>query len=535
MVGFYRTLSGFIFGISRSILFLVFLQLSYDSYGQFKNIEDFDYTDKAEVKSVEFLNLYNNLFPVYPDGEVDPYSGPQYQKDKKVHPTAFLRKSVPHLTIILEFTCPTSIQNVKEIVVHGRTRPDIAEAFAMHINEVARRKSTFMMVNGKLQVTMTTNIENQFLKPDGSEYTLPDHVDYILDMSIDWTIEVKLKDSNQLITLSDMTGLTSKHELYVTMDRPYEVTLNPTNLQRFAPFHSLYYISCQAAKGKTEREDVINLIWQELEGLNVMTRSGETLTYYGNPSIWNQCTTTALLLKNKDGICFAWASFFIDLLKVQGIKKADGGELFDGNDCADCDKVQKILFPPPVNSAEMPCNFIYNVGLSGMDVGIYMVEPNITMHPHPNGAGSICPYSSNPHDFPFTNSLGDTTSNIKMIASFFTDTLGNVTWEYVFEEGFPKQFEIGPVFPVQGHNNHTPQFFVNHVVVHLDEVYYDPSYGKKYNSINEIRNGLAGWAIEFPSLESIEFGGDVDGEPDNDDVIKQYIRFTSNTEFWDFH
>jgi hypothetical protein len=117
----------------------------------------------------------------------------------------------------------------------------------------------------------------------------------------------------------------SKHPLYIS----HATTALSSSLQ---VFHSLIYYGCKNAKGLKIDDDIVEAVYNgtflsrklirkdsptRLTGMTYwLTKSDPTSAPYPN------CFETKFLLKFEDGRCNAWADFFIDMLKSQGINEA---------------------------------------------------------------------------------------------------------------------------------------------------------------------------------------------------------------------
>ncbi len=108
---------------------------------------------------------------------------------------------------------------------------------------------------------------------------------------------------------------TSLNTAYITWDDPLAA----------APFETCLYVGCQAAEdmGTTHTEQqVVNRIFSDgFAGLNVRRVDGTILKYWDGGNA--RATDTAGLLADANGQCGAWAEFFVDTLRSQGIGGAD--------------------------------------------------------------------------------------------------------------------------------------------------------------------------------------------------------------------
>ncbi len=131
-----------------------------------------------------------------------------------------------------------------------------------------------------------------------------------------------------------ITG-TSENQVSVTLGDPATSPL----------YHTLVHLGCKNAKGEIdalpstlpsgeEKRGAIAAIWEEFRDLRVTRISTDMpMQYWGPYSSQNlesppdDFFTTAGLLKNGDGRCYAWANLFVDILKAQGIAVASVKEI----------------------------------------------------------------------------------------------------------------------------------------------------------------------------------------------------------------
>lgn len=134
---------------------------------------------------------------------------------------------------------------------------------------------------------------------------------------LDW--EVKLGASNW-----SKIG-TTNHTVYVTLNDPQNSSADRQL--------TLFDTACREATGLTAESEAVDKIYcaftRVLNGVPAVQRinpktfkpTGDPMTYWGtsNPAPQPQCWSTAGLLLIGDGRCGAWANFFYDALRVNGI------------------------------------------------------------------------------------------------------------------------------------------------------------------------------------------------------------------------
>ncbi|HVZ42023.1 MAG TPA: hypothetical protein VHI13_22280 [Candidatus Kapabacteria bacterium] len=225
----------------------------------------------------------------------------------------------------------------------------------------------------------------------------------------------------------------------------------------YAFFESLFAMSCRNASGAASDSAIIKGIWTQFADRSVRLLSGDTLAFYRHKNAAPE-TTTGGLIFTKTGICFAWAHLLIDLLRVQGIQPHNSYVVLS--------TPESTQYGPVVGMLIQNCQFM---------------TPSGTVE---------CP------DYPY-------------VAAFDPHTNLDLVGPDVFSRpGIAAQGEPDPV-----------SLFRNHALVCLDGVYYDPSYGRTYASIDEFYNVIAGWVVLGRGNEmAMKFDLNGDGTIDNTDV-----------------
>lgn len=243
---------------------------------------------------------------------------------------------------------------------------------------------------------------------------------------------------------------TSANQTYVTLGDPLTTV-----------YHTLAHLGCKNADGENTTANCTSKIWTEFTDRDVRRVDGVQLTYYASYTCGN--VTTASLLANGDGQCGAWAQFFIDMRKVQGIDDTD----------------EYVIFRP-ISPSGIPQDY----------VGFLVKNWTFT------GAGSsghaTHPYLNLP-DSPF---IGATSYN----------------WKFA---------EVNDAAGIPGQGNANPaSMFNNHQVV-ISGQYYDPSYGVQHASLEDIDdNAIDGFYIGpvlYPVDEPV-VNLDLNGDGDKTDM-----------------
>ncbi len=187
-------------------------------------------------------------------------------------------------------------------------------------------------------------------------------------------------------------------------------------------------------------------------------------------------TTTDLLLDKADGQCGAWIDFFIDCGKIQGTDEKD-----------ECRRIT-------------PQAGVTGFIVKDWDFGNKQTSGN---------AGY--PYLNIPKN------------NFKL----------NTQYDFMYDE-------VKDNMGIIGQNNKNPaSLFGVHFLMYSHPLYYDPSYGKKYGSIDEFESNIAGYFIKDPRIiDEVENNMDAneDGVISGDHTIDCYL-FKENPpglNLWDF-
>jgi hypothetical protein len=224
---------------------------------------------------------------------------------------------------------------------------------------------------------------------------------------------------------------------------PLYVIVSPSQ-NAYRVYETLFFIGCKSAKGKTNPDDIFAAIWSHFASLGVKNAKNKPLKYYGDP--FTQIIQTVDLITQCNGQCGSFASLFLDVLDSQGIGESTGSNY--------------VKF--------------YSLGGEAEDKGFLVNDWEFPAEPNQSG-NSEYPYYNLPYD-----SGGGIT----------LDPRGFAVWG----EGAAVIDQEG----VKGQNNANPKaIFSNHQVVLYKGKYYDPSYGKVYNSLQEIsEQAIAGFYIE---------------------------------------
>jgi len=340
---------------------------------------------RMSLESVTFnATDARRFFPVLRDSTGTAYtaSGPHWRADPaQMYPVAYRRGATMLVTAQFAFegwTPPQAIAVSGKVQwaweFYGRTGWRDPKDYAHNLTELSG--STLTLV-------------------DAASRPFANAIVFLESMEIEWRIS--LDGGANYVHVG-----TSANPTYVTLERP----IGPA-------YHTLLHLGCRNAPGAKTARSAVEYIWKEFTDLDVRRADGVRMKYWHNNDA--TATTTAELLAdaNANGQCGAWAEFFRDMLRAQGIAGA----------------VKVELTPIRANDPGT-----YDPADHGFQRGLMLVK-----------------------HWTF-NATGTAPSN----AAPYTHLLHEV--------------QDGVGVAGQGNPN-PPGAFYNHFIVKYDDKYYDPSYG----------------------------------------------------------
>jgi uncharacterized Zn-binding protein involved in type VI secretion len=119
-------------------------------------------------------------------------------------------------------------------------------------------------------------------------------------------------------------GRSGYAEAGVSSNQVYVSWKTPTTTSRY---HTVVAVACRNAVGQTNESNIVAGIWSGFTNRSVFKADGTgPMQYWGTNALAHRngdpgtrLDTTAMLVKHSDGQCGAWAAFFTDVIKVNGI------------------------------------------------------------------------------------------------------------------------------------------------------------------------------------------------------------------------
>jgi len=254
---------------------------------------------RMSLESVTFnATDARRFFPVLRDSTGTAYtaSGPHWRADPaQMYPVAYRRGATMLVTAQFAFegwTPPQAVAVSGKVQwaweFYGRTGWRDPKDYAHNLTELSG--STLTLV-------------------DAASRPLPNAIAFLESMEIEWRIS--LDGGANYVHVG-----TSANPTYVTLERP----IGPA-------YHTLLHLGCRNAPGAKTARSAVEYIWKEFTDLDVRRVDGVGMKYWHNNDA--TATTTAELLAdaNANGQCGAWAEFFRDMLRAQGIAGAVKVEL----------------------------------------------------------------------------------------------------------------------------------------------------------------------------------------------------------------
>jgi hypothetical protein len=277
-------------------------------------------------------------------------------------------------------------------------------------------------------------------------------VDYFEKYTITWYYAESL-NSTRWVKIGESTN-----KMYVTKGQLLPVRLEDSPLPQDGPpaplvnatFHTSLYLGCNYAKGETSNLGIVQKVYEHFKTAKVKSVETEkSLQYwgtnYGTPYSRQRDVIflyhTNGLLKYGEGTCQGWATFFVDILRAQGIDQA---------------KLMLIEWRAGGTLNQLAANLQADLRSNGYEAR----ASNLNAHP----------------------------------AQFFVK---NWNTETTFVPlGLPRNYSPGNIIAssdidgVAGQNMDNPwSIFADHVVVSYENTIYDPSYG----SIPIENNNIEKW------------------------------------------
>jgi hypothetical protein len=314
-------------------------------------------------------------------------------------------------------------------------------------------------------------------------------VDVIDPLTITWQWTLKNPANNSAVTWTDIG--TSSNAIYVTHKNP-----KPENdIKGYLWYHTLFKISCNAAKGESNEAQIISKIWQVVDDLKLKTAEGIELTYWKN---WapQACTAynTKLLLSDpeKDGQCGAYAHLFLDMLKIHGIQEPE-----TVNNKINLVPVATSGFIEPeeilINNWNIP-------GAAGPFGDLLSTQLGMPMFKHVNVIPTIVVGG-----IPYVDQAAWKANN-------------KYNWWYS---------EFNDMDGAIGQNTENPKSnFINHLIAYHNGSYYDASYGKGYTELVDMEDGISAY-VRYAKVTVSEgtFQLDLNGDGNITNDVQKFMVY----------
>lgn len=242
------------------------------------NGQNFNYSYNVELLEVSFSG--NDFYEISKDNGSGLYNAPHWTpNDKK--PIVYVSGSKPKVSAKFHLNCQNP---VKVLLIKG-----IGNGFEFP-EQMANNNNNL----GDFYYPMSEAL-NSFS---------PDKVDFFEPFVINWLIS---KDNGE----NWIDAGTSNNPLYVTLKTPAVSSI----------YHTVIHVSCKNSIGLTNEGEIVKSIYSDFENRDVRRVSDNYHLSYWDLQISNnlECFSFEQLLKYGDGRCGAWADFFDETVKVQGI------------------------------------------------------------------------------------------------------------------------------------------------------------------------------------------------------------------------
>lgn len=390
------------------------------------------------------------------------YQAPQYVRSEP--PALTVQKQYPYsiarskkLTINAEFVCDPDWKKVLESVAK---RGDLWVRGEFH-DETTSPSYLFSLtdqnpiVGGKLRAAVTADATFAEAGRDRASR---------ISFRVEWAYSID-KGQSWVFLLP-----TENHSLYVTLDEPKTQNVFDT---------VLWY----GAVGVANFADLPGTVMTQTNfaGLNVTRRDGTPLHYYKKWSFKGPeapMKSTPKLFSIATSQCGSWATFFIDILRAQGMQVPN--------------TAFTVARPTRQNAGEwlMVPNWEF------IERGLVASIPSPLVQAVSNR-------------YPFINVPKGVMAGAEARKSFPYWEDNEYKWRMPVGRG---REDAKDIIGVSGQNTANPaSLFSNHALVEVNQVFYDPSYGNIYRSFQDFDNSLAGFYIGGDLAEQ-KIGYDLNGD-----------------------
>jgi hypothetical protein len=247
---------------------------------------NFTYTN--ELLDVTYVNTAFTTGIAKDDG-TGYFTAPDWSSRGR-NPVAYVSGTKLKVTAHFKFSCtPTGTVYVKGVNADGYDLPPVALTFS----------GTEGSYEGECKTAFPVNVVNAFDK-----------------FAISWQMSTD-------VNLPYKEMATSANPLYVLYAEPFFVGQNFPNASGTTfPLLTTIHLACTNAKGKNNVQEIADAIYSEFQDQKVRKVDGtRDMGYWGgvNPLATLACRSVTGLLVFEDATCGTWATFFNDMLLLNGI------------------------------------------------------------------------------------------------------------------------------------------------------------------------------------------------------------------------
>lgn len=452
------------------------------------------------LTSVSFSGSTNQYIPILSDlGEE--FEAPQFKVEcndpsnpEFQHPVGYVSGSTPTVTA----TFVTSMVGTYHI--RGVVSEDNQTIFEFPVQTIT--------ISG-------TDIE--YSATEASQSFEEEKIRYFEEFAIAWQISTT-SEPDIWTTINE-----SRNPLYVTYKAPIAISTVPGVPQGIQDgpnfnaklgynwFHTLFKVSCAAADMEdyevtgdqtTDEAFVIDKVFEKFETLDINTADGDHDLYYYLD--WEVCeaVSTAQLLEFHQGQCGSWARFFLDCLKIQGIENDPQlDDLWDGG-------FVDVKWRP-YDETVYP-----GLPVMGMLIGDWEFEGDATIEFELGEFNIPLWYWAFPKLDP-----GDDVGSMETGAFIENSRYHWTKSQDGLADATRVRLKSNPVG--QGPNERPLGLFEIHTITYIRGKYYDPSYGLRYDDLQDFRHNVDGIYVK------------VDAEVNEADLDFQIFDFNNDGEITD--
>ncbi len=292
----------------------------------------------------------------------------------------------------------------------------------------------------------------------------------------------------------------SKTTVYVTFDKP---NFGGPGEANFFP-ETLLYHAGKHASGLDDPDEIVTKIFKVFESQDVSRTDGTPLGYYKK---WtNRNADWRTLVADGDGMCGAWANYFVSILYAQGLKPHVQIQ-------SHVPESKTVMFP--ANRPALQGQEYFLIGKGDWTFGAANIAGGLV---HPNGQT-------------YTHAVEAANGDVLSLFAAAATGTKQLIWASSQKDAMqlPVNGAVTHKSGLKGQNSDPVPLFNNHSQVKVGDTVYDPSYGVTYEDLADFENTAVAGFVTEAMVSELDIKKDLDGDGKFSPVKKVYWFFRQNT------